>query len=494
MTPISILAKPQNILGARTLKSDIPYEFFLEKPDEFKRYLELYVSNPVFRDAEADEVLINANPYRRPVRSNDIRFLDFTKPLKFEEITSYSALAAHRVLINIYDSDLVFLPYESKAEHWEDFAQFYKNDNKVLGEIVRPVIEKHVFGFLDDRIRISGNWSKDALLKYFEKFYQECKESQSEVVSTILSTTDKERAAIFFLVQLASDFLSEASAMARNVLGNYGPMLSELFKVLVDEYGYGVYETKHSTLFESTMKSCGLNPQLHTYWQFYLASSLSLVNYFHYVSRDHSKFFRYLGALYYTEVSLISTTQQQSQMLRTIFGSKVDTRYFDEHTHIDEHHGRMSLEKLITPAIDKYGEIIIEDIIRGFEEFRLLQEIADNDFITQIKWADNIPTYRKKAAEIYQRVQSGEINSPLETFVEVVGERSTTHVHDEHRLLVIESGEMDFWPIFGEPIRFKAGDVMLIPCHRLHGSVVQSDESVYHQPEVLPAIMTETQF
>jgi len=486
------LKSAQNTQDARTLKSDNPYELF-RNSDEFKRYLNLYVSNPVFRDAEADEVLIQANPYHRPVRSKDIRFLNFTKPLKLEEINSYSALAAHRVLMNIYESDLSFLPYRNDAKQWQDFIQFYKNDNKVLGEIVRPVIEEHVFGFLKDEIEISGSWSKEALLKYFKEFARECEESESELVSTLLSTKDRERAAIFFLVQLASDFLSEASAMARNVLGSYGLLLSELFKILIDEYGYGVHATKHSTLFESTLESCGLNPQIHTYWQFYLASSLSLVNYCHYVSRDHSKFFRYLGALYYTEASLASVTRQQSKMLRTIFGSKVDTRYFDEHTHIDRHHGRMVLEKLILPVIDQYGTVIIEDIVRGFEEFRLLQEIADNDFITQIKWADSIPTYQVAAAAIYQQIQADKINSPLETFVEVKAERSTTHVHDEHRLLVIESGEMDFWPIFGEPLRFKAGGVMLIPRHRLHGSIVQSDECVYHQPEVPPEIMAEMQ-
>ncbi len=473
------------------LHSDVTHKSFSDNSDQFKRYLELYASNPVFREADADEILIQGNPYRRPLRVNDLKFLDFETPLKKEEIFSNSSLAAHRILLNIYETDLVFLPHENQADRWQDFHQFYDNNNKVLGEIIRPVIEKHVFGFLDEEIQISGTWSPSTLRKYFEDFAQECKQAENKVVSTILSANDRERAAIFFLVQLSGDFLSEASAMARNVLGNYDAPLSELFKILIDEYGYGVHETKHSTLFELTMESCGLSQQLHTYWQFYLASSLALINYFHYVSRDHSKFFRYLGALYYTEVSLIHASSAQSQMLRNVFGGKIDTRYFDEHAHIDKYHGQMTLEKLIDPVLDKYGDTVVEEILRGFEEFRLLQEIADKDFISQINWSDQLNVYREKAVQINNKIMSGEIDSPLETFVEVLGERSTTHVHEDDRLLVIENGAMNFWPSYGQPIRFQAGDVMLIPAFRLHGSVVCTDECVYHQPLVPPKVMKE---
>ncbi|NER36954.1 MAG: iron-containing redox enzyme family protein [Oscillatoria sp. SIO1A7] len=469
------------------------YSFIQENGGSFKNYLNQYSQNLIFRDAEESEILIQGNPFRRPTRCNDLQFLDFETQLNQEDSCSNSALAAHRILCNIYETDLIFHPAINSKKLWSDFADFYSNNNKVLGEIIRPVIEKHVFGFLDDKVEISGKWSSNILKSYFEEFYKECECSQSHVINSILSAKDKKKAAIFFLVQLAGDFLSEASAMARNVLGNYGPALSELFKVLIDEYGYGVHEAKHSSLFESTMKSCGLSSELHTYWQFYLPTSLSLINYFHYVSRNHSLFFRYIGALFYTEVSLIYTTKAQSKMLKSVFGSEVDTRYFDEHTHIDKHHGRMAFDKLISPMLEKYGDEVVKEILRGFEEFRLLQEIADQDFINQIQWADQVDKYREKAADIYHRIESGEISTPLETFVEVLGERSTTHVHDDHRLLVIESGEMDFWPIFGDTIRFKAGDIMLVPMHRLHGSVVRTDECIYHQPQVFNEIMQEMQ-
>ncbi|MCH8958661.1 MAG: iron-containing redox enzyme family protein [Proteobacteria bacterium] len=137
--------------------------------------------------------------------------------------------------------------------------------------------------------------------------------------------------------------------MARNVLGNFGLAQSELFKVLIDEYGYGVHEAKHSTLFGETLRSRGLSSDVHAYWQFYLASSLALTNYFHFVTRNHEHFFRYLGALYYTEASLAPATRKQSETLRAVHGDRVDTRYFDEHAHIDEDHARMVIDQIITP-------------------------------------------------------------------------------------------------------------------------------------------------
>ncbi|KMQ80554.1 hypothetical protein BPMI_04742 [Candidatus Burkholderia pumila] len=86
--------------------------------------------------------------------------------------------------------------------------------------------------------------------------------------------------------------------MARNVLGNFSAHQSELFKILIEEYGYGMHEKKHSTIFEEMMRQAGLNATTHHYWQFYTAPSMALTNYFHYISANHQHFFRYLGALF----------------------------------------------------------------------------------------------------------------------------------------------------------------------------------------------------
>ena len=461
-------------------------------PEAFEEGLARIASEPLFRDAEDGEIEIAGNPFRRPTRLNDHRFIDFFEPLSGDQLTSNASLAANRLLLILYELDLVFLPVDGKPEGLENFRSFYGDGIRKAAGALRPVLERFLFGFLDDAVDVTGRWRADDLFAYLAECEEGFAEAKHGDLDAITGCRDPKVAAQAYLIQFAPDFLSEASAMARNTLGSFGPMQSDLFKILIDEYGYGVHASKHSTLFQDTLRSVGLVPEVHRYWQFYLPTSFLLTSYFHYISRNHRHFFRYLGALFYTESNLVSTTRAQSRVLRQIFGESVDTRYFDEHTHIDAHHGRMSLDGLIHPAVARFGDAVIPEILRGFEEFRLLEDIASQDFVAQIRWADAAADYERAAKALYARIESGELDLPLETFAEVLGERSTTHVHDDDRLLVLETGEMDFWPIYGPPRRYVAGDHMLVPKHRLHGSVVRSGESIYHQPLVPPELMAET--
>lgn len=312
---------------------------------------------------------------------------------------------------------------------------------------------------------------------------RQANESPSEVCGTIAKARDPSGAATEFLVQLASDFVAEASAMARNVLGNFGRTQSELFKILIDEYGYGVHRQKHSTMFEATLSSCGLDARPHTYWQFYLPSSLALVNYFHFVSRNHRHFGRYAGALLYTEATLSDGNRQQSAMLRAIFGDAVDTRYFDEHVEIDRHHGRMALNGVIETYVGRCGEGVIPDIVRGFEEFRLLQTLADEDLIAHLRFADRLFKAPTEGAHLAARPGAWEGPGQVE-HEELHGEISVPHIHDVDELFQVVEGELEFavGPLHAVPL--KAGDAIVIPAGRLHGTRVLSDKCRYRINEI----------
>jgi mannose-6-phosphate isomerase-like protein (cupin superfamily) len=254
---------------------------------------------------------------------------------------------------------------------------------------------------------------------------------------------------------------------------------------LIAADGKSLDAVRQRSSLQSLARSCGSMETPHAYWQFYLSSSIALTNYFHCVARDHSKFFRYLGALYHHRVIFNAHCRQYMEMLQSTFGPGSDTRYFAE-----IRPGTL-FPDLLEPTLDAYGERVIDEIARGFEEYRILSEIAEEDFIAQIRWSSRTEEYKEKARLIAQRIESEKMNIDLETYVESCEERSTTHVHDTDRLLVIESGEMDFWSCFGPAIRFNAGDQMLIPKSRLHGSVVLSDECTYHQPIIPPELLRE---
>ncbi|MFD8961527.1 hypothetical protein ACFV0W_32440, partial [Streptomyces anulatus] len=106
----------------------------------------------------------------------------------------------------------------------------------------------------------------------------------------------------------------------------------------------------------------------------------------------------------------------------------------------------------------------------------------ETDLVEQVTWADSIQEYQDKAIRIDKYLSDNNIVVDLDTFVESNEETSTTHVHNEHRLVMIESGQMHFWNNVTHKIEFNQGDKVLIPVSRLHGSTVLSGECTYHQP------------
>ena len=78
-------------------------------------------------------------------------------------------------------------------------------------------------------------------------------------------------------------------------------------------------------------------------------------NFFHYLGSEHRHFFRYVGALVHTETTLVEFCERAVRVLRDVFGEDCDVEYFTEHCHIDEHHGRMALERVCLPLISTYA-------------------------------------------------------------------------------------------------------------------------------------------
>lgn len=450
----------------------------LLQPDEIKRLIELYAARPLFDNTP--EWIIRDNPYRRPVNWNAVQQLDFSKPLTRAEIFGANALAAHRMLLNIYETDLIFLPESNFAAKRNDFVSYYSNDNKLLGELIRPTLEAHVFNFLKDEINVTGRWSLEALKSYLQTIIGKHEESELEICNAILASVDPERACRGLLIQVAGDFLSEASASSRNILGKYGEIQSELFKIVIDDYGYGVHPAKHSTLFENTLSTCGLMSDVHAYWQFYLSSSLALNNYYHYVSRDHSKYFQAIGAITVAEAMFSHTCRQISKMLHTVFGKTVDTYYFDEHFHIDAHHGRMAFDYVVAPAIAKHGDAVIPDIVRGLEELQLLTSIADDDFKVQIAFSDAVDSLKVPAQQIHQQILAGRLRKSKTTHVENRDQPVVTQVFDQDKLYVVESGTLELVIGPDQSVRLDAGESIIVTRQCLHGTAVVSEECRYH--------------
>jgi hypothetical protein len=298
-----------------------------------------YADLPPFRSRP--DVLLLGNPYSRPIGAETLAEVDWTQPVSSADALGRDALAAHRLLVNVYETESVILPKDGLSTAG-DFDAFYGPEQRRLRDLVRPGLERYAYGFLDSAVEVSGHWTLDALVAHFTECVTEAGAAENVAMRTIEAARNPRDAAATYLIQLALDGLTEASAMARNLPGAYGPEQLELFKIFIDEFGYGVYQSKHSTIFEKLLRSCGLHTDIHAYWHFYLTGSLALINYFNYLTEDHTKFFRYCGAVTYMEWIFAQGFAEAGETLAKVYGPDVDTHYTDEHAHIDQHHGKMA--------------------------------------------------------------------------------------------------------------------------------------------------------
>ena len=439
-----------------------------------------YASSSAFRLHAAH---FPATPWHRPFRAQDLAALDLTSPLAATELMSNRALAVHRLLLNVYEQSMLFLPQRRlRQEDMAAFRAFYEPKLVGLGQTLRNDLEQIAFSYLDEEVQVTGQWSWEQLEKYLVGMIERQERQPCALTASIDATSDPAGALRYLLIQQASDFLSEASAMGRAMLGNYGPVQSELMKVFIDEYGYGVHEKKHSTLFERCCLSVGLHPEPHTYYFHYLPSSLALTNYFHYICANKHLWFRYIGALYYTEASIPHFNKALSRSLVRAFGNgNVDTRYFDEHVHIDRHHRRMVLDHIIKPTFDMHGPQVIPDILLGFESFRLLQDAADRDYLEQVAFIEDLR--RQSRAGFRVAPDTHEVLEEPISFTEPHGELSFSHIHDHDELFTVEQGALELFAGL-DPVLLEPGCSIVIPAGRLHGSRVTDDVCVYHTRKI----------
>jgi Iron-containing redox enzyme len=433
-----------------------------ERADDLGRRIAAFTTDDLFTGAP--EVLHPPNPYRRMLMPDAVAEVDFTHPLGAAEAIGHSALVAHRLLGTFYESDTVLLPEQGLGELRGDFDRFYGDGLRRLREASLSDLERFAFGLLDDEIDVTGAWSVDDLAAYFEHAAGEADAGEAESLTAIAAARQPAVAADTYLVQLALDGLTEASAMSKNLGGAFGPEQSALFKIFIDEFGYGVHEAKHTTIFRKMLRSRAMQSHVHAYWNFYLAGPLATNNYYYFVSRDHANFFRYIGAVTYAERVFAPSFVKMIETYRAVFGDDVDLHYCEEHAHIDAHHGRITRDEVLLSLAERHGGGVIPALVRGIAEARLLGAWFEADTAAQIRWVDDLDAYRALGvgtATLPEAAHRREL-----TAASPFGTRS----HDRTMVVVVEDGDAELITgptAVAEPMT--RGDAVLVPAGRLYG-------------------------
>lgn len=439
--------------------------------------VKVFSRNPAFRAAEWEELTTEENPFRRPVRPDDLDWLDYSKPMQVERVLMLSGLLGNRMLRNIYDTDLLYVAPTANAAAAQDHRDFYSDRNRTLGAQAKPILERHLFTFLEGEREALPSTHVAGLSRYLHDYRDQRAAAPGEAFDAALATKGRRESATFLLLQLSAFLPASNAAIARNAIGEYDVAHPGLRGLLLQEYGAWVADAEK---YRALLGDATLQPTIGAYWQLYLNSSLARGNYVHYTATNHEKLHEFLGALLHKKIDEEVSRARFAQVFAEGLGSSGG--FFDRPATLNGPGLDEYLTALVGPLVETFGDEVVAGVHRGFADAAWLGDLWHRDLAAQVNWADRIEEYKEKAEKIDQHLTNENIEFDLDTFVETSAETSTTHVHDDHRLVMIEVGQMHFWNNVTHKIELNQGDKVLIPTSRLHGSTVLSGSCTYHQP------------
>jgi hypothetical protein len=191
-------------------------------------------------------------------------------------------------------------------------------------------------------------------------------EPETPFTAFLRTTPNRESHYRDFLLQSSADLLAEASASAFGIIGAFGAPQSALFRILIDEFGYGAHDRKHSVLYQAVMRDFGLCDTYGAYAPLFDTVSLELHNTIHWLFQNPRNVFLQAGFLLFAETAYQRSTADHFCYLRE-FHPGADARYFGEHAHIDLHHTRMVVDDVATAFVASYGAEVGAEIVAGAE-------------------------------------------------------------------------------------------------------------------------------
>jgi len=363
-----------------------------------------------------------------------------------------------------------------------DAATFYSDTNRMLGALAAPVLEQHLFGLFPSERKPLAGYGPEQVAAAIESYHQQRLAEPGRAFGAALATADRKASATFVLLQLSAYLPASRVAIGRAALGEFDVAHPGARVTLLDDYR--TWAGLHDE-YRSLVEGGGLKTTTGAYWQLYLGTSLARGNHLHWLSRNREKYPEFLGALLHHSIDQSVTATRFADVFEDGLG--VRSTLFD---HLSQRPGHLRdlADRWVAPLRRLYGPDATERFHHGFADAAWLAQLWDEDLAQQLAWADDIPLHQKKAEQIHRYIEDNGITVDLDTFVESNEETSTTHVHDEHRLVMIERGEMHFWNNVTHKIDLHEGDKVLIPVSRLHGSTVLSGECTYHQPIITPEL------
>ena len=309
--------------------------------------------------------------------------------------------AKHQTLLRSYQGRYVLLPdaapegsivddlmrrYEPRAMQALDALRADLED-----ELINPILKK----------ASAASAGQDAR-SYVESLLPRIRNAPPSRFLTYLDASQhREHHYRHFLIQSSADLLAEASASALGVIGEFGAPQSALFRILIDEFGYGEHTKKHSQLFRRTLSGFGLNTEYNAYWPLWDTAALEVHNTIHCLFQSPRHFFKQVGFLLFAETGYLKKHHPG-----------VDGTYFGEHAHIDIHHTRMVVEEVVVPLVDKFGPEAGHEILTGAEATRAVFAASESHMLALAMAFDNAAETGRARHGLQPPIPSGAAVTP----------------------------------------------------------------------------------
>lgn len=435
--------------------------------------LRSFAASEHFRSATTDELEIDNDFFRRPLRPEDLAFIEFTRPVGADTICDLPSLASQRILRCLYDMPMAWLPRNGSLRPLDQRAHFYNDTNASDIARLTSFLERFAFGFLG--VAVDGRISRAQLCDDFERLVGKTAGQTVSGAGRIAPGDFSEETLRFLLIQEWCLSATKHRTIAKTKACGYFDVLSR------ENWPQSAGECAGYRAMSSLALKVDIDREPHTFWQFYLATSLGKTNHLSALAAHPESCLSLVGAAFVAEsewrrfVNLVSRICQEiglpwlesdAAMQKECRGSGIVERF----------------SRAVSAIEEVLGVSGLAEFSRGVRTAARLAELAALDLEAQLRWLGSINDYTAIAQQLDHRIQTEKPDIDRETFIEPREMCSTTHVHNDHRLVVIESGNMVFWGFPGMRHRMSKGEMILVPRGRLHGSSVESEKCVYHQP------------
>jgi len=203
------------------------------------------------------------------------------------------------------------------------------------------------------------------------------------------------------LLQIASlDGLVEASQLSRTLGGVSNEIHAMMTRLLVEEYGGGRLNRKHSSFFSHMLEELDITALPEAHFEVVPWEVLATINHSFLLSERKRFYLRYVGGLLYTEISVPAAFNNYRLAAERLGMSEKAKGYWDLHIKEDERHGRWMLNDVALPLARMYAGNASE-LILGYDQQRFMSDRAGKataEVVKQVDYADQLKSDSREAS------------------------------------------------------------------------------------------------